>query len=180
MIDYRLKGERSSLIIPGLAVLATRMAMGDVDEWLKKDIVDEWVRTYFKPQGKEERKPGEAETPAVSIGVFRMVTEIASPRERLNEHTRFYTIVGEDPTIVYEFVIEVNCRVYGLVNSLTPKWREVLWKRLVEHKSLTQIALEMKVKPQAVVAFMASIRKAVQKHLYQTKKEYQHDAKTSG
>lgn len=140
---------KRTLIVPGLTVLAMRMAMIDVRDWLEKML------TKWNPSGP-------VINPDFVISIqFREPVRGQFTRD---ENAQFFLITGEESNIC-EFEMEINKRIYGLLTSLTQRETQVLRKRLVEDKSITETASQMEITPQGVVAFMSSIKKKVQKRL---------------
>jgi len=151
-------------MIPGIATLAMLMTGVEAYDWLSKEIekYKEKILDVYGFGSREERKRS-----FVQVVPQSMIKPRLDP---FGEYARFFTLTAHiqpEEIVFQEFMVEINRKIYGLINSLTEREREVLQKRLVEpRKSITESASEMGITPQAVVAFMASIKKKVQKHLY--------------
>jgi len=167
------------IVVPGVAVSAMLVANVDTYDWLKKQTEKSW-KEMRKEMGKYD--PIQQNLSSIKIAPHDLVAPRDSRplksdsfggfarffilsfnlhRESLNEHENR----AVEELMIQELLFRINRKVFGLVNSITPRELEVLQKKIVEGKSITKVASEMGIKPQGVVARMATIRKKVQENL---------------
>jgi len=176
--------KETTFSIPGAVIAAMLMAGIDSYDWLTKEIIGKCYERILRASGFEPLKEAKGAGQAIVAPTpYARILKIYQGSLRLDpfeDFSKFYSLEvyvpdftparGEDKAreelMTQELLIEINRRVFGLLNSLTNREVEVLRKRILEHKSITQTSSEMKIKPQAVVAFMASIKKRVDQHLY--------------
>jgi len=155
------------LLIPGEAVLAMLMAMIDVRSWLEMEIIRKWLPHKEERERKTLREAVAILPSPETVSVQLLDMEpLSGP---FGAFTRFFRIYATNEKNIYEFKLATNRRIYGLVSALTGREIEILRKRLIERKSVTDTATEMNITPQAVSAFMSAIRRKVQKYLFAEK-----------
>jgi len=166
------------LIIPGEVTLAMLMAMIDVRGWLETEMIKKWcLHKHITEEKKVEKsvaigiistsiKHEVLEGPE-SIGVELL--EFKPLKGPFGGYARFFKVSAGYEEDVYEFKVEVYRRIFGLASALTDRELEILDKRLIQRKTVTETATEMNITSQAVSAFMTAIRTKVHKYLFKKK-----------
>ena len=158
-------------IVPGLVGLAALLSRTNLGDWFRTEFTGRYLNKVLRAYGLEAMR---IKIVSVTIPPLKMDRFTAFARALLLcfyfpsiQESQKYSAALK--LIIRELDYEYNRRIYGLVNSITPREMEVLEKRIVEKKSITETASEMKIKPQGVVALSTSLKKRVRKHLAERK-----------
>lgn len=169
-------------MIPGKVVASMLIAGVEAFDFLKREILEKFtdrLSCYGFPTSKKKAGASLVPIPRAQVEPISLEPLRLDPFKEFVRYFRIQVDIPEEVVggvrsngvleelVIQEFAVEINRRIYGLLNSITKRELEVLRKRKVELKSITNAASEMGVKPQAIVAFTNSIKKRVQKHLYE-------------